>query len=105
VTIEATSFSTFRRNPFALAASRQRLLIREPWSSVSELLTQDAVLFAQAVDHLQLTLVHPPGNRDEDEPERIQGFGHRELTLNAHQPSGQPNRSDSNRIEFRPAPA
>jgi len=52
------------------------LLISESDSPISQLLAQDAILFAQVLDDLQLTLVHPAGNRDEHKPEGIQSFCH-----------------------------
>jgi hypothetical protein len=36
-------------------------------------LTPDAMLFAQVLDEVQLTLVHPAGNRDQHKAERIFG--------------------------------
>jgi hypothetical protein len=35
------------------------------------LLAKNAVLLAQVIDHLQLTLVHPTGDGDQHEPEWI----------------------------------
>jgi hypothetical protein len=33
-------------------------------------------IIAQIIDHQQLALVHPPGERDQQETERIQNSGH-----------------------------
>jgi hypothetical protein len=37
---------------------------------------QNLVLLSQVVNDELLLLVHPPGNGDEQQPERVQGFGH-----------------------------
>ena len=71
----AISRNSFLPSPFAFAASRRR------WSSVKrrrrpQLLPKNAVLLAQVVDHLQLTLIHPPRNSDQEEPEWIKHGAH-----------------------------
>jgi hypothetical protein len=40
------------------------------------LLPKNAVFLAQVVDQLQLTLIHPPGNSDQEEPEGIKHGAH-----------------------------
>ena len=76
VTMVATSARIFRPNPLAFAANRRR------WSSLSrsrcaaELLAKNPVLLAKIIDDLQLALVHPPGDGDHHEPERIQDSRH-----------------------------
>jgi hypothetical protein len=40
------------------------------------LLPQHAILLTEIIDHLQLALVHPAGNRDREEPERVQNSWH-----------------------------
>jgi hypothetical protein len=40
-------------------------------TSIVELLTKNTVSFAQIFDHLQLSLIHPSGYRDQRKPEWI----------------------------------
>src|SRR5215469_11612432 len=42
----------------------------------TQLLAKNTVLLAKIIDHQQLALVHPPGERDQQETERIQNSGH-----------------------------
>ena len=43
---------------------------------ITELLAENPVLLAKVINDLQLVLVHPPGDRDQHEPERIQNSWH-----------------------------
>ena len=52
------------------------LVVREPQTSGPELFPQDAVLFLEIVDDIALLLVHPTGERDQDEPQRMRQRGH-----------------------------
>ena len=52
------------------------LVICESQPSFAELLAKHAVLLAEVLDRLQLAFIHPSGNRDENEPERIQNSRH-----------------------------
>jgi hypothetical protein len=47
------------------------LVLGEAEAALSQLLLKNAVLLAQVVDHLQLMLVHPRGNSDQEEAEWI----------------------------------
>jgi len=47
------------------------LIICEPQASGTELFSQDSILFAQILDGMLLLLVHPRGQRNDYEPERI----------------------------------
>ena len=72
----AISERIFLPSNLAFAAKRRLLVVVESEPSSSELLSKHAVLFAKVSDHLELTLVHPSGNGDQDEPERIKGSEH-----------------------------
>src|SRR5262249_44640415 len=76
VTIVAISRNSFLPSPIGLAASRRRFVRGEAEAALPQLLPKNAVLLVQVVDHLQLTLVHPPGNSDQEEPERIKYGAH-----------------------------
>jgi hypothetical protein len=52
------------------------LAVVEQQALFIELLSKNAVLFAQVVNHLQLALVNPPRDGDQHEPKRIQGSRH-----------------------------
>jgi len=43
------------------------LIIGKPQAAFSELLAQSAVLLAQILDHISLSLIHPPGYRSHNE--------------------------------------
>jgi hypothetical protein len=49
------------------------LRVGEPQPSEPKLLPEHAVLFLEIVDDVALLLVHPTGERDEDEPQREHG--------------------------------
>ena len=61
----------FASQPFRLGGQATPLVVGQPQSPITELLAQHAVLFPQIVDHLLLRLMHPPGHRYQQEPERI----------------------------------
>jgi hypothetical protein len=52
------------------------LTVRESKSAATELLAQYPVLLTQVVDRLLLLLVHPAGNGNDHEPERIENATH-----------------------------
>jgi hypothetical protein len=52
------------------------LVIVQPQPPLTELLAQNTVLFAKAVNDLQLALIHPTGNGDQNEPKWVQDTGH-----------------------------
>jgi len=76
VTMVATSANTCR--PQHLGSHRQpaSLVVVKSQSTVVDLSAQNPVFFAKIFDDLQLFLVHPPGNGDEQHPERIQSSWH-----------------------------
>jgi hypothetical protein len=76
------------------------LVITEPKPSSAHLLTQNAILLSKIIDDLQLTLIHPAGNRDHQEPERIQRRKHRiaHYRRSRHTPA---NPAISGRFSFR----
>jgi hypothetical protein len=43
---------------------------------ITELLAENPVLFAKVINDVRLALVHPPGDGDQHEPERIQDSWH-----------------------------
>jgi hypothetical protein len=47
------------------------LIVTQSKSLVAELLAKNAILFPHAVNHLQLALVHPAGDGDQQEPEWV----------------------------------
>src|SRR5262249_44097681 len=55
---------------------RRALVITQPHLPPTELLAKNPVLLAQVIDHVQLMLVHPPGDGDQHEPERIHHSRH-----------------------------
>jgi hypothetical protein len=52
------------------------LKVGEPDTSGPELFPQHAVLFLKIIDDIALLLVHPTGERDENEPQRVRQWGH-----------------------------
>jgi hypothetical protein len=46
------------------------LIVREPQTSGAQLFPQGAVLLLEIVDDIALLLVHPTGERDQDEPQQ-----------------------------------
>jgi hypothetical protein len=52
------------------------LIIVQPQPPSPELLAQNTVLFAKVVNDLQLAVIHPPGNRDQNEPKWVQDSAH-----------------------------
>lgn len=61
--------SGFRGEPSAL-------MVREAQTPGPELFPQDAVFLLQIVDDIALLLVHPTGDRDQDELQRMRQRGH-----------------------------
>jgi hypothetical protein len=60
----ATSAISLRPKFFSLDRQSTALIVGEPHSSPAQLLAQNSVLLAEVVNHLQLALVHPPGDGD-----------------------------------------
>ena len=65
------SFSSRRPTSLAFVCQTATLIICKPQPSGTELLSQDSILFAQILDGMLLLLVHPPGDRNDYEPEWI----------------------------------
>ena len=68
----------FRRQSTALN-------VGEPQASGPDLLPEDTVLFLEIVDDIALLLVHPPGERDEHEPQRVREQWHGVKAIRGHQ--------------------
>jgi len=60
---------------FRLGCQPTPLVVVESQSSVCELLAQNPVLLAQMLDRLQLTLIHPAGQRNQHELDWIKNSG------------------------------
>ena len=75
VTMVATSLNTRLPNIFSHRQPASLVVVKSQ-STAANLCAQDSVFFAQIFDHLLLLLVHPPGNSDEQHPERIQSSWH-----------------------------
>lgn len=54
---------------FGFGCEPSSLTIGEPKATLAELLAKYAVLFAQIFNYLELPLIHPTGNRDQQETE------------------------------------
>src|SRR6266849_7384133 len=52
------------------------LIIREPQPPGPELFPQGAVLLLEIIDDIALSLIHPTGERDQNEPQWIRQRGH-----------------------------
>jgi hypothetical protein len=74
VTIVATSFRSFRI--FGLGRQSTPLVITEPQPPCTELLAQNPVLFAKVVDRMNVLLVHPTSDGNEEQPEWIKDARH-----------------------------
>jgi hypothetical protein len=59
----------FRRQSTALS-------VGEPQTSRPELFPQDAILFLEIVDDIVLLLIHPTGEPNENEPQRMRQRWH-----------------------------
>jgi len=64
------------------------------------LLAKNPILLAQVIDDLQLTLVHPPGDCDKHEPERIQDSQHLGGPLSRASCLPVANQHEFNHIQF-----
>jgi hypothetical protein len=56
---------------FGFRRQAATLIICKPQSPRAQLLSQDAILFAQIIDGMLLLLIHPPGDSDDYEPKWI----------------------------------
>lgn len=63
------SFSSQR---FGLYGQSPALIVMEANSPVTELLSQHPILLAQIFNDLQLAVVHPPGDGDQQKPEWVE---------------------------------
>lgn len=62
--------------PLGLGGQPTALIVCEARALATKLFQEDSIFFAQVFDHLQLALVHPAGDHDQEEPEWIQQFRH-----------------------------
>ena len=76
----------FRGEPTAL-------IVREAQTSGPELFPQDAVFLLQIVDDIALLLVHPTGERDQDELQRMRQRGHGVQATRGPTPSAVPTKT------------
>ena len=72
VTMVAISARTLRAQALGLNGQAAPLVIVEPKSPIAELLAKNPVLLAQVVNDLQLALIHPPGNGDQQKTEWVE---------------------------------
>src|SRR3954471_12991662 len=61
--------------PLGSGSQPTALVIVQPQAAIPELFAKDPILLAQVVDHLELVLVPPSGDRDQHEPEGIDNWG------------------------------
>jgi hypothetical protein len=66
----------FPAQSLGLGGQPTALIVAESKSLVTELLAKYLVLLTKVVNHLQLVLIHPAGDGDQHEPERIQDIRH-----------------------------
>src|SRR5262249_42628889 len=60
-----------------LGGQPNALVVGEPGTALTELLSKDAILGLEIVDHLALLLVDPAGQGDEEKPQRVRNWNHR----------------------------
>jgi hypothetical protein len=60
-----------------LGAQPNALFVGEPGTARTELLSKDAILGLEIVDHLTLLVVDPAGQGDEEKPQRVRNRNHR----------------------------
>ena len=66
------------------------LVVGEPGTARTELLSKDAILGLEIVDYLALLLVDPSGQSDEEKPQRVENRNHRAQPIKDLDPiSGQ----------------
>src|SRR5262252_9501925 len=71
VTRVAISARTLRPNVLALTANLPALVVIEAYPPAAELLSKNAILLAKVINDLQLALVHPAGDGDQQESEWV----------------------------------
>src|SRR5258708_11406826 len=98
VTIVATSSRSFFPQSLGLDGQATTLVVGKPQAAIPKLLAQDTVLFLEVLYGLQLALVHPPSNGDQDKSEWIQYPGHLVYSLSRR---SQRSAADSFRSSFR----
>lgn len=59
------------RPNLGLSCQSPALMVIETQSPIAELLAKDPVLLAKVVNDLQLALIHPPGNGDQQKAEWV----------------------------------
>jgi hypothetical protein len=57
---------------FGLNGQSSALMVIEAQSPTTELLAKNPVLLAKVINDLQLALIHPPGNGDQQKPEWVE---------------------------------
>src|SRR5215472_17927961 len=71
VTMPATSARAFLPSALAFRAKSPALIVIEAHSPAAELLAKHPILLAEIFNDLQLAVVHPPGNGDQQELEWV----------------------------------
>src|SRR5262252_9621518 len=71
VTRVAISARTLRPNVLALTANLPALAVIEAHPPAAELLSKNAILLAKVINDLQLVLVHPAGDGDQQESQWV----------------------------------
>src|SRR5215469_12765043 len=88
VTMLATSARAFRLSALAFYGQPPALIVIEAHSLATELFSQHPILFAEIFNDLQLAVVHPPGDGDQQKLEWVEHSLHIQNPL-----SRPPNRS------------
>src|SRR5215831_5042699 len=81
VTMLATSARAFRPSVLAFTANLPTLIVIEAHSLATELLAKHPILLAQIFNDLQLPVVHPPGDGDQQKPEWVEHSLHNQSPL------------------------
>jgi hypothetical protein len=71
------ALSTRPSECFGFRCQSSALRVGEPDTSGPELFPHHPVFFLKIIDDVALLLVHPTGERDENEPQRVRQRGHR----------------------------
>src|SRR5262252_3979242 len=72
VTMLATSAKSFSSQRFGLYGQSPALIVIEAHPPATELFSQHQILFAEIFNDLQLAVVHPPGDGDQQKPEWVE---------------------------------
>jgi hypothetical protein len=62
--------------PLCLGRQTSTLIVVQPEAPVAQLLSEYSVFLPQVIDRVPLLLTQPPGDRNQQQPERIEGRAH-----------------------------